>query len=256
MKSFALITGASSGIGLELAKLCAQDGFNLLLISRNGKNLTNLAKELENLYAVEVICQLLDLTKSDAAYQIFNLVDNRKLNIDILINNAGFGYSKLFLESNIKEQEQMMQLNIMTLTLITRLIGAEMLKKRQGKIVNVASVAAYFPGPFMAVYYASKAFVLSFSEALAEELKGTGVSVTALCPGSTITNFQKRAGLGEAKLFNSNLMDASTVAQIGYDGMMQGKRVVIPGIINLLEVLFSHFFLRPLAAKFIKNLHT
>lgn len=255
MNKTALITGASSGIGLELAKLCARDGYNLLLISRNNVRLIKIAQDLEKQYGIKVLFSALDLAKSDAANHILNLIDERGIEIEILINNAGFGTSGPFMEADIKEQVAMIQLNIVTLTLLTRLIGASMVKRGSGKILNNASVAAYFSGPLMAVYYASKAYVLSLSEALAEELINTGVTVTALCPGPTKTNFQTRAELSKAKLFNSNIMEAVTVAQIGYRAMMQGKRVVIPGIINQIEVFFSRLVPRWLSAKIIKDLH-
>jgi len=186
--------------------------------------------------------------------EVFEQLQRDHLRIDILVNNAGFGTHGLFVESNIDEQLRMMQLNISTLTHLTRLLLPSMVAQRNGKILNVASTAAFQPGPFMSVYYASKAYVLSFSEALANELCGTGVTVTALCPGPTRTEFQVRAKIGQTKLMNGRIMDAKSVAQIGYQALMQGRSVAIPGIRNNLLALAVRWLPRALVIRAIRSI--
>ncbi len=185
--------------------------------------------------------------------EVFEQLQRDHLRIDILVNNAGFGTHGLFVESNIDEQLRMMQLNISTLTHLTRLLLPSMVAQRNGKILNVASTAAFQPGPFMSVYYASKAYVLSFSEALANELRGTGVTVTALCPGPTRTEFQVRAKIGQTKLMNGRIMDAKSVAQIGYQALMQGRSVAIPGIRNNLLALAVRWLPRALVIRAVRS---
>ncbi len=233
----ALVTGASSGIGLELATLLARDRHDLVFVARNRDRLETIARGLKEEFGVAVTILATDLSDPAAPDSIGKHLADRSLPIDILVNNAGFGTYGLFAKAPLEMLIEMIRVNIMALTHLTRLLLPAMLERRRGRILNVASTAAFQPGPLMAVYYATKAYVLSFSEAIANETSGTGVTVTALCPGPTVTDFQKRAGFGKTRLFRGPLlMDAPTVARSGYDGLMRGKRLVIPGLANRLLV--------------------
>lgn len=227
----ALITGASGGIGLELARIFAREGYGLALVARNRERLEQLAAELKPA-AVRVIAR--DLTLSGAPEEIQREVPQ----VDVLVNNAGYGLFGRFTETPLAEELGMLQLNMTALVVLTKLYLPGMAAARSGKILNVASTAAFQPGPLMSVYYASKAFVLSFSEAIASELQGTGVTVTALCPGPTATGFQARSKLEKSRLLQRmKVMDARSVAEAGYRGLMAGKAVVIPGVLNKLLAL-------------------
>lgn len=230
----ALITGASSGIGLELAKLFAADGHDLILVARSKDALEKLAQELTGKHKVKARVLSVDLSLSSAANEIYEQLSG--VEVEFLINNAGFGIFGMVAETKESNLLEMMQVNIVALTQLTRLFLPDMIKRKRGRILNVASTAAFQPGPLMAVYYASKAYVLSFSEALANETKGSGVTVTALCPGPTLTGFQKRAHMEDSNLVSGNLpvMDAAGVARVGYRAMMKGKTLVIPGMTNRL----------------------
>jgi short-subunit dehydrogenase len=231
----ALITGASSGIGLELAKLFAKDGYDLVLVARGRQSLTELSKELEKKHKITTKIIAKDLSSSSAPEEIHAELQRESVLIDALVNCAGFGASGSFSEINWPIEMNMIHVNLVALTHLTKLFLGEMLQRQDGKILNVASTAAFQPGPLMAVYYATKAYVLSFTEALGEEVKGTGVTVTALCPGPTRTRFQEIADMSNSRLFKSGgVLDAETVARIGYEGLMNKKRVVIPGLINRL----------------------
>ena len=251
MKQTVLITGASSGIGLEFAKLFAQKGNDLVIVGKNKQNLTGAAQQLKQ-FNVKIVPLVCDLTRPAVAENLFNQVN---VPIDILVNNAGFGLGGALVKQDIGEITDMMELNMVALTQACRLFGSLMVKRKSGKILNVASVAGFFPGPLMAVYYATKAYVVSFSESLAEELKGTGVSVTCLCPGPTETGFQKRANMERSKLFGMHEMSAKDVARIGYEGLRQEKLIVVPGFINRFQVFFSRFVPRSWEARVIKKLH-
>jgi len=229
----ALVTGASSGIGLELARLFAKGGHDLILVARNEAKLNELALYLGKMYRCNVEVIPADLSQPEVAEALVEELKTRGLTVDVLVNNAGFGESKPFVEQDLRRVMEMIQLNMTTLTQLTRLILPRMIAAKQGRILNVASIAAFLPGPLMAVYYASKAYVLSFSEAIANELKGTGVTVTALCPGPTRTGFATAAGATATNLFHTpGVMDAAPVAEAGYRGCMKGKAVVIPGLLN------------------------
>jgi len=249
----ALITGASSGIGYELTKLFARDGYNLFLVARNQKQLTHMADELEETYSVSVKVLAKDLSAASAPEEIFTELQQESRGIDALVNNAGFAAYGLFAETDLEAELHMMQVNMVTLTHLTKLFLPGMLHNRTGKILNLASTAAFQPGPIMAVYYATKAYVLSFSEALANELQGTGVSVTALCPGPTASGFQKQAQMEDSKLFSGKIMDAQTVARIGYRGLMTNKTVVIPGLRNKLLVEGERFVPRKLVTRIARS---
>jgi short-subunit dehydrogenase len=229
----ALITGASSGIGYELAKLFAKDKVDLLLVARNRTRIQQVADELTQQFGVSARALALDLTLPDAPQEVFHGCQRAGIAIDTLVNNAGFGRFGSFDELSWEESLGQIQLNITALTHLTKLFLSPMLERRAGRIMNVASTAGFQPGPLMAVYYATKAYVISFSEALANELDGTGVSVTCFCPGATDTNFQKRAHLEDSRLFKQmGAMQVKDVARHGYDGMMKGKTLVISGLRN------------------------
>lgn len=231
----ALITGASGGIGYELAKLFARDGYNLALVARSGDNLNQVAGELQGKFGVTVKTIALDLTTAPAARFLFDQLQRERVVVDVLVNNAGFGVLGEFVEIAEEKILGQIQLNVTALTHLTRLFLPGMVERRGGKIMNVASTAAFQPGPLMAVYYATKAYVLSFSEALANEVAGTGVVVSCFCPGPTDTGFQKRAGMENSRIFKKiGAMNVEAVARDGYRGLMAGKTVVISGMQNWL----------------------
>ena len=228
----ALITGASSGIGLELARVFAAHGCSVILVARSAEALGELAAELRRAHKVDALAVPIDLADPAAPEELFRVLEEQGIGIDTLVNNAGFGTHGLFADSDLGAEMQMIQVNVAALVHLTRLFLPGMLMGGRGRILNVASTAAFQAGPYMAGYYASKAFVLSFSEAIAAELEGSGVTVTALCPGPTDTGFQKRAGVEATPLFKANTMSSAEVARIGYAGMMKGKRIVITGFKN------------------------
>ena len=231
----ALITGASGGIGYDLAKLFARDRYNLVLVGRNAEKLNRVAHELQSASGVSVKVVALDLAASPAAKFLFEQMQREGIVVDVLVNNAGFAGFGEFAEMAEEEILGQIQLNVAALTHLTRLFLPPMLARRSGKIMNVASTAAFQPGPLMAVYYATKAYVLSFSEALANELAGSGVVVSCFCPGATDTGFAKRAGTEDSRLFRKlRPMNAEVVARDGYRGLMSGRTLVIAGIRNWL----------------------
>lgn len=229
----ALITGASSGIGYELAKLFAKDRHNLILVARRGDKLAALAKDLASQFGISAKPIALDLASPPAPQFLFDQLQREGVAIDILVNNAGYGSYGEFAQRPLEDDLGQIQLNVTALTSLTKLFLAPMLQRRSGRIMNVASTAGFQPGPLMAVYYATKAYVISFSEALANELARTGVTVTCLCPGATATEFAHRAGNDHSRLFQQlKPMDAATVARDGYRGLLKGKPLVIPGVRN------------------------
>lgn len=248
MKKTALITGATSGLGYEFVKLFARDGYNLVLIARNEQKLEEMKHTFTN---IEVTVIAKDLSVLGAVKEVFQEIEKMELEIDVLVNNAGFGLMGAFDELDIQKQLEMIQLNISALTELTYYFLPRFKQKNSGRILNVASTAAFQPGPLMAVYYATKAFVLSFSEALAEELNGTNVTVTTLCPGATKTNFASVAKVEGTKMF-SRAMSADIVAQKGYEATMKGKRVIITGGLNKAGAFGAKFMPRSLGAKIAK----
>jgi uncharacterized protein len=238
--STVLITGASGGIGYELAKLFARDHFDLVLVARSTDRLTQVADELRA-HGVSIKTISLDLSDFSAPKALFEQLQRENIAVDILINNAGFGAHGEFAhmpESTILGQ---IDLNIRALTELTRLLLPPMLARRNGKIMNVASTAGFLPGPLMAVYYATKAYVISFSEAIANELHGSGVTVTCFCPGATQTGFAKRAAIEESRLFRIGAMSQERVASDGYRALIQGKTLSISGIHNWVVAESSRF---------------
>jgi len=249
-----LITGASSGIGLELAHQFAYDGYRLVLVARNRAALRELGDELQSRYNVTVRISPKDLAHPATPAELYQELQEAGIVLDVLGNNAGFGGAGPFLNTDWNHEAEMMQVNIVAVTQLTKLFLPQ-IRAREGKILNVASTAAFQPGPFMAVYYASKAFVLHFSEALAEELRGSGVTVTCLCPGPVKTNFQARAYISDTPMANSPLLvDVHEVARVGYEGMKQGKRVVIPGWKNRLGVELLRLSPREMVTKVVRKI--
>lgn len=252
-KQTVLITGASGGIGYELAKVFAREGYNLVLVARSEQKLAETAADLGGKHQVTVKVIVKDLAGPMAPDEIYAELRRESIAIDILVNNAGFATYGPFVELDLAKELEMLQLNVVALTHMTKLFLTDMLARRAGKILNVASTAAFQPGPLMAVYYASKAYVLSFSEAIANELRGTGVMVTALCPGPTQSGFQARARMEDSRLLTSGVMDAETVAWAGYRGLMAGKTVIIPGLRNRLLALAPRFTPRRMTTEIVRR---
>jgi uncharacterized protein len=251
-----LITGASSGIGLELAKCFAADGSRLILVARNQDALHALADELRLKYKVETIILSADLSLPEAPKQLVEKLAAQKLSVDVLVNNAGFGLHGEFREMSLQKQLEIIKVNVCALVELTGLILPEMLQRGAGGILNVGSVAGFIPGPYLAIYYASKAFVQSFSEALAEELDGTGVSMTVLCPGPTETNFNNVARGDKVRKLQSKKMSAEDVARIGYQAFRNKKVISITGFQNQFLVALARFLPRKTIRRIVKNYNT
>jgi short-subunit dehydrogenase len=231
----ALITGGSGGIGYELAKFFAKDHHNLVLVARSTDKLARVADELQRQFGISARATPLDLTAGPAPQFLFDQLQREGIAIDFLVNNAGYGVFGEFAKIPLEQELGQIQLNVAALTHLTKLFLGPMLGRHSGGILNVASTAGFQPGPLMAVYYATEAYVISFSEALANELKDSGVTVTCLCPGVTDTGFHGRAGTGKTLLFKAmRPMDAKTVARDGYRGLMAEKPLVISGFRNWL----------------------
>jgi len=247
----ALVTGASSGIGLELARLFAHDGYDLILVARSVEKLDRLGAELSARHGIRARTVGADLGSPDAPGAIAETLKQAAVGTDVLVNNAGYGVHGPFAKTELQTELDLLRVNVVALTHLTKLLLPTMHARRVGRILNVASTAAFQPVPLMAVYSASKAYVLSFSEALAEELAGTGVTVTTLCPGPVLTGFQARAGINGARLAAGNplLVDAATAARAGYEGLMRGKRLVVPGLGNKLLVQSERLAPRRLVTK-------
>lgn len=224
-----LITGASSGIGLELARCFAADKSNLVLVARNRDAMETLSAELRRQHGIDVHILPADLAQPESPAKIFDEVKGRGITVDVLVNNAGFGAHGPFTELSLQWQLDMIQVNVTALAALTRLFLPEMIQRRHGGILNVGSVAGFLPGPNMAVYYATKAFVLSFSEAIAAETAGAGIIVSAFCPGPTATNFGKVARGERERKRKFSKMSAEAAAQYGYKKFRDGKVVAISG---------------------------
>jgi len=251
-----LISGGASGIGYDLSKCFAADGYSLILISRNEVNLREAKQALQTKYQVEVETITADLSDTESLPGIFQDIKERGLRIDALVNNAGFGLLGNFAELDARQQLKMIDLNVKALTYLTHLFLDQ--APKNAKILNVASMAAYLPGPLMNVYYATKAYVLSFSEALAEELKERQITVTVLCPGPVATNFWKvsnpsRTTAPDVKMMTQ--LSSEVVAQAGYQGLLRGRQVVIPGVLNRLLIFTNKFLPRSLLNKIVKKIN-
>ena len=234
-----LITGASSGIGYEFAKLFAEKGYDLVISARRKERLEELKKLFPDSNIEIIPC---DLSLDNGAKYLYDKVQEKGITVNILINNAGFGLFGEFKETDLEKEENMINLNIKALVALTKLFLKDMLEKDHGKILNVASMAAFQPGPYMSVYYASKAFVLSYTEALRNELRNTKVKVSALCPGPVKTEFEKSANLENSKLFSvMKPITAEKVALTAYKGMEKNKGIIIPGFANKVTIFMSRF---------------
>jgi len=249
MSNHVLITGASSGIGLELAKIFAGEGYGLVLVAKDSGRLDAAAGELANHYPVPVKTLCADFSLPEAAEHVVRQLRAWNLDVAVLVNNAGFTVYGEFEMTDLGRERERMEVNMAAPVALTKRLIGPMIQKGRGKILNIASTAAFQPGPLMAVYYASKAFVLSFSEALAFELKGRGITVTALCPGPTRTGFQQRGQVRDNILFRYGTMSAEQVARAGFRGLMRGQSVVIPGWINKVAVGGVKFAPRPWVLK-------
>lgn len=252
----ALITGASGGIGYELARQFAQGGYDLVLVARGVDGLKHVADELRAQWNTAVHIAPFDLALPGAADELFQHTQRNGLTVDVLVNNAGFGTHGYFHEIEPKETLDLLNLNITALTQLTRLYLTGMVERDRGGVLNVASTAAFQPGPFMATYYASKAYVLSFTEAVAEEVSGTRVTVSVLCPGPTGTEFQRRAGITGTIMGAKGLlmMSAERVARIAYRQFRSGKRVIIPGLANKSGAVVAPRVPRALVLPIVKRL--
>jgi uncharacterized protein len=249
-----LITGASAGIGLELAKLFAADKSDLVLVARRMEKLDALAAELQRDCGIQARGLAFDLSDPQSPRAIFDALTAEGVTVGVVVNNAGFGAVGPVADLPLERQRDMVQVNVAALTELTRLFLPGMIERRSGGILNVASTAAFQPGPLMAVYYATKAYVLSFSEALAEEILGTGVRVTCLAPGPTATEFAAVAGTEHKLLFRLGTMDARTAALAGYRGFRRGRTLVIPGLKNKLGAFAVRLAPRAWVRKVVKRL--
>ncbi len=246
-----LITGASSGIGLELAKVFAREKYNLVLVARNQDTLQEIADDLMRHYSVDAIVIPADLAKPEAPEEIFTTLQKKDIRIDILVNNAGFTNYGSFPTLDTTQEINLVKVNIEAVLHLTRLALPDMLERKSGKILNVASTASFLPGPLMANYYASKAYVRSLSEATHQELKGFGITVSCLCPGPTATNFGKVEDAQNSLLFRMSTMKATKVAEAGFRGLMKGKRVILPGFSNKLIPFYTRLIPTSMALKVV-----
>jgi len=247
----ALVTGASGGLGAEMARDLARRGSSLILTARSRVPMEALARELSGARGVSVRVLPEDLSVAGAANRLADRIESEGLEVDLLVNNAGFGQWGPWLELDAREETGMIRLNVEALTSLTRRFAPAMVARGRGRILNVASTAAFVPGPGMSVYYATKAYVLSFSEALAEELRGTGVTVTCLCPGPTPTGFQARLGASASGRTGVAEVAPDRVARAGIDGALHGRRLVIPGLVNRVTPLLPRFLPRRWVPKLV-----
>jgi short-subunit dehydrogenase len=248
----ALITGASSGIGYQLAVVFARNGHDLVLVARNLEKLRQLADHLRRKFGTAAKLISKDLSVKTSAQEIFDELRQESMSISILVNNAGMDVYGSFHETDMTKELQMIQVNLVSLTQLTKLCLPDMRKQGYGRILNLGSTGSFIPSPLNAVYSATKAYVLSFSEAIGEELQGTGITVTVLCPGATKTEFQKRANMENVRLLKFGVMDAADVAEFGYRAMMAGKTVAVPGLFNKAQVLLVRLLPRSAMTKMAK----
>jgi uncharacterized protein len=256
----ALVTGGSGGIGAELARLFARDGWDVVLVARSRDGLEKVGRELAQAYGAGYHVVPADLADPAAPQAIYDAVQGLGLQVDALVNNAGFGLMGAFVDTGgeapteLRRELEMLQVNVVALTHLAKLFLPAMVQRRRGYLLNVASTAAFQPGPLMAVYYASKAYVLSFSEALSVELAGTGVTATVLCPGATRTEFQATANMESSRLFRlGHVMSAQEVAEAGYNAMLAGKSSIVTGVANRVMAAGTRFVPRSVAARLAKK---
>lgn len=249
-EDYVLITGASSGIGYEIAKLYASDGYNLVLVARNIDKLKKVKSELSQ-YNIEIKILSLDISNDHNIEKLFNYIETNKISISTLINNAGIGSFGDFKDINWEKEEALLDINIKALTKLTKYFLPKIMELKNGGILNVASTAAFCSGPRMAVYYASKSYVLNLTEAIYEECKESGIKVSCLCPGPVMTDFQGKAGIRKSETAKKYLMDAETVAKICYKEFNNGKVIIIPGLKNKLLVIINKFLPRSISRKII-----
>ncbi len=255
MNKTVLITGASGGIGCEMARVFAEKGYNLVMVARRRETMDALAEEVNKKYGINAHVLVQDLAIEGSGKRLYEEVSRMNIKPDIVINNAGFADYGKFVERNWEKVRDMIMVNVMALTEITRMFAGDMVQRGSGKILNVASTAAFQPGPLMAVYFASKAYVLSFSEAISNELKGTGVSVTALCPGPTQTGFVDRAEMNSSRMFRViKPVESDKVARYAYYALMKGKVVAIPGLLNKLSAMINRFMPRSFIRFFMRKI--
>ncbi|MBI3193511.1 MAG: SDR family oxidoreductase [Ignavibacteriae bacterium] len=256
INGYVLITGGSCGIGLELARVFALNRHNIILVARNEQRLQTVANELKARYDTECEVMAIDLSLPESAKELYERIHTKHLTVEIVINNAGFGTWGNYWELDEEKERGEMQLNMVTLALLTKYFLREMVVRKSGKILNVASTAAFQPGPMMAIYYATKSFVVSFSEALSKETEGTGVTVATLCPGPTETEFQRHAGMSNMHLLKSIfMMNAHEVAETAYSGLMKGKRMIVPGAMNTIVTCCVRFLPKQFLLSMVHGLH-
>ena len=251
-----LITGASVGIGYELSKIFAKNGYNLVLVSRTKQKLEAIAEELESKHGIQAKVIPKDLSKSIAPQELYDEIASDGIEITVLVNNAGFGLHGKFVDLSIDKQMDLIQLNITSLTMLSKLFGADMVRRRSGRVLNVASTGAFQAGPFMSTYYASKAYVLLFSEGIRNELAQDGVDVSVLCPGPTHTEFGDRAEMNHTKILKVPwVMTAAKVAEAGFSGLMNRKKIIIPGVMNKILAFSTRLTPRSLLVLILRYLN-
>ncbi|AEI49002.1 SDR family NAD(P)-dependent oxidoreductase [Runella slithyformis] len=256
-QQYALVTGATAGIGYELAKLLAEDGYNLVIVARGQDGLDKTVKDLTEAYNVRVIPTVKDLFDPKAAFELYEFVTFQGIHIDILVNDAGQGQYGEFIHTDIQRELDIIQLNISSLVVLTKLFLKDMVARGNGKILNLASIASKMPGPLQAVYHGTKAFVHSFTEAIREEVKDSGVTVTSLLPGATATDFFNKADMTQAKIVqDGKLSDPAEVAKDGYDALMSGDDMVVSGLSNKMQVAMSNFMPDEMVAANMHKQHT
>lgn len=249
-RSCVLITGATTGIGYELAKLYAKEGNNLILVARDEERLSEVKEELD-LYNIKVYILSLDLSEDNSCEKVLDFVNKKNLSVDILINNAGIGSFGYLSETEMERELKLIDVNIRALTELTKIFLPTMISHGEGGIMNVASTAAFCAGPKMATYYASKSYVLNFTEALYEELKGSEIKVSCLCPGPVKTSFQEKSGIKKNEAAKKSLMTPKEVAEVAYKDFKKGKLIIIPGFKNKLIILLNKLIPRALSRKII-----
>ncbi len=253
-KKYALITGATSGIGFELAKLFAKDGYNLIIVARDEEELRNTETELTNTYGIQVLSISKDLSEPQGAFELYEEAASAGIQPDVLVNDAGQGLYGKFVDTDITRELSIIQLNISSLVVLTKLFLQDMIKRREGKILNLSSVASKIPGPYQSVYHGTKAFVQSFTEAIRNEVKDSGVVITALLPGATDTDFFNKAEMQNSKIVqDGKLADAAAVAKDGYEALMNNHDMVVSGFKNKVQVALSNILPDSLVADNVRK---